>query len=311
MAKTTEQFIEDAQKVHGNKYNYDKVKYENNKTKVIITCPEHGDFLQTPNKHLLGRGCPKCANKQKHFRRLKTKDQFIEEANKYHNNFYNYNKVNYYNSKTKVEVICPIHGSFWQTPNAHLRGQGCMECGKIKTLQAKHYTQDEFVKKARIVHNDYYNYSKVNYISSNDKITIICKEHGEFLQTPANHLQGQGCPKCIKKNQTRIFNFVKETFPELLWEWEASPNWLYPQRFDIYNEKYNIAIEYNGQQHYIPIEKFGGVLRFEETLKHDQLKQQKCKENNCNLYVIKFDKEDLQDLTNYINNIINYQYENS
>lgn len=112
MVKTTEQFIEDARKVHGNKYNYDKVKYKNNKTKIIITCLEHGDFLQTPNKHLIGRGCPKCCNEQKHFRRLKTKDQFIEEANKVHNNFYNYSKTEYYNNKTKIEIICPIHGSF-------------------------------------------------------------------------------------------------------------------------------------------------------------------------------------------------------
>ena len=305
MAKTTEQFIEDARRVHGNKYNYDKVKYENNKTKVIITCPKHGDFLQTPNKHLLGRGCPKCCNEQKHFRRLKTKAQFIEEANKRHNKFYDYSKVEYYNDRTKVEIICPIHGSFWQTPNAHLRGQGCMECGRIKTNKALWQTQEEFIEKAKLVHNNRYDYSKVQYKTSNDKVMIICKEHGEFLQTPANHLQGQGCPKCTKKNQTRIFTFIKTHFPNLNWEWEASPNWLYPQKFDIYNTKYNIAIEYNGQQHYVPVEKFGGVLRFQEQLKYDQLKQQKCKENNCNLYIIKFDKEDLQDLTNYINNIIN------
>lgn len=247
MVKTTEQFIEDARKVHGNKYNYDKVKYKNNKTKIIITCPEHGDFLQTPNKHLIGRGCPKCCNEQKHFHGLKTKDQFIKEASTLHNNFYDYSKVEYYNDKTKIEIICPIHGSFWQTPNAHLHGQGCMECGRIKTIKARHYTQTEFIEKAKTIHKDRYDYSKVNYISSDDKVIIICKEHGEFLQTPSNHLQGQGCPKCIKKNQTRVYNFIKEKFPKLLWEWEASPNWLYPQRFDIYNEKYNIAIEYNGQ----------------------------------------------------------------
>ena len=305
MVKTTEQFIEDARKVHGNKYNYDKVKYKNNKTKIIITCPEHGDFLQTPNKHLIGRGCPKCCNEQKHFHGLKTKDQFIEEANKVHNNFYDYSKTEYYNNKTKIEIICPIHGSFWQTPNAHLRGQGCMECGRIKTTNSLHQTQEEFISKAKIIHNDRYDYSKVNYVCSTDKVIIVCKEHGEFLQSPANHLQGQGCPKCIMKNQSRIYEFLKTTFPNLKWEWEASPSWLYPQRFDIYNEKYNLAVEYNGQQHYIPVEKFGGIVRFEEYIKQDQLKQQKCKENNCNLYIIKFDKEDLQDLTNYINNIIN------
>ena len=305
MVKTTKQFIEDARKVHGNKYNYNKVKYENNKTKVIITCPKHEDFLQTPNKHLLGRGCPICCNEQKHFRRLKTNEQFIGEANEIHNNFYNYSKTDYYNDHTKVEIICPIHGSFWQTPNAHLRGQGCMECGKKKTALAASYTKEMFIDKAINVHNNYYDYSKVNYLDSTTKVCIICPEHGEFWQRPAGHLQGQGCPKCTKKNQTRIFNFLESQFPNLIWEWEASPDWLYPQKFDIYNSAYNIAVEYNGEQHYVPVKKFGGIIRFKQQLEWDKQKAQKCQENNCNLYIIKFDKENLQDLTNYINNLIN------
>lgn len=305
MVKTTEQFIEDARKVHGNKYNYDKVKYENNKTKVIITCPEHGDFLQTPNKHLLGRGCPKCG-RIKTINSIKyTFESFVIKANTIHNNKYDYSKVNYVNGRTKVEIICPIHGSFWQIPNGHLQNKGCPLCAREQNANKCRKTLNTFIEQSNQIHNNYYDYSKAIYINDGTKLEIICPKHGSFWQTPNKHLQGAGCPQCKLKSQSRIYQYLIKIFPNLNWEWEASPNWLTPQKFDIYNKLYNIAIEYNGKQHYVPIDHFGGKIEFEETVKRDLLKQQKCKENNCHLYIIKFDEEDLQDLTSYINNIIN------
>ena len=83
-------------------------------------------------------------------------------------------------------------------------------------------------------------------------------------------------------------------------------NWINGQRFDIYFPKYNIAIEYNGIQHYIPVKHFGGELKFQNQLEYDKLKRQKCKENNCYLFEVKYNytKDDYNNLINNIQNII-------
>lgn len=122
-----EEFIEQAKKVHGNKYDYSKVIYINKTTKVCIICPEHGEFWQAPKQHLRGENCPYCSN------RVSTKDFFIYKAQKKHGNKYDYNKVNYVNSCTKVKIYCNKCGRyFWQDPASHLRGDGCPHCKKSK-----------------------------------------------------------------------------------------------------------------------------------------------------------------------------------
>ena len=103
-------FIKKANNIHKNEYNYDKVKYVNAKEKIIINCLKHGDFKQIPNNHLNGKKCPKCNLEKPNIRR-KTTEQFISEASKIHKNEYDYNKVNYINNSTKIEIICKIHGS--------------------------------------------------------------------------------------------------------------------------------------------------------------------------------------------------------
>lgn len=123
-------------------------------------------------------------------------DTFIEKANKTHHNKYDYSKVNYINSTEKVCIICPIHGEFWQTPQAHIRGNKCPKCSledKRKKLSSNKY---EFIEKANHVHNNEYIYDKVNYINSSTKVCITCKKHGDFWMTPSAHLNGQKCPKC-------------------------------------------------------------------------------------------------------------------
>lgn len=124
-----EEWIEKARKVHGDRYDYSKVEYVDAHTKVTITCPIHGDFIQTPNSHLNGGGCPKCGGSMK-----LTTQEFIARARKIHGDKYDYSKVDYINANTKVCIICPIHGEFWQTPSKHLNGRGCNECG-IKNEQ--------------------------------------------------------------------------------------------------------------------------------------------------------------------------------
>jgi hypothetical protein len=134
-----------------------------------------------------------------------TLKSFIEKARETHNDKYNYSKVNYVNIKTKICIICPKHGEFWQTPHDHLCGQGCPKCGNEKIAKIKQYTTEDFIQKAKEVHGDMYDYSKVNYINSLTKVCIVCPEHGEFWQKPANHLHGQGCPKCGRLGTTEAF----------------------------------------------------------------------------------------------------------
>ena len=128
--KTKEEFIEDAKKVHGNKYDYSKVNYVNNKTKVIITCPIHGDFLQRPDRHLFGCGCNKCGYDNTAEKCKTSLEDFIKRAKEIHGDKYDYSKVVYVNNHTKVCIICPIHGEFWQTPRTHLMGRGCPICNE-------------------------------------------------------------------------------------------------------------------------------------------------------------------------------------
>lgn len=108
-----DKFIEKARIVHGNKYNYSKVDYINNTTKVEIICPTHGTFYQIPKDHIKGCGCSKCSHERSGLKARKSLEQFIQDARKVHGDKYNYNEVEYINSNTKVCIICPKHGEFW------------------------------------------------------------------------------------------------------------------------------------------------------------------------------------------------------
>ena len=131
LRKTTQSFIEDAKKIHGDKYDYSKVEYKGNKIKVCIICPEHGEFWQTPNKHLSSKeGCPKCSNIFNGLKKRLCVNEFVRRAKKVHGDKYDYSKVEYINCATKVCIICPQHGEFWQTPNCHLNGHGCPTCNE-------------------------------------------------------------------------------------------------------------------------------------------------------------------------------------
>lgn len=193
---TLEEFIAKAHAVHGNKYDYSRVVYMNNRTKVCIICSEHGEFWQSPEKHTLGRGCPACGVALVHDKQRSNVAEFIIKAKKIHGGKYDYSKVNYRGNKVKVCISCPEHGDFWQVPNSHLSGRGCPICGKATTRSSLRDTLDSFIKKARVKHGNKYDYSLVEYIDSIHKVKIICPEHGVFEQTPAMHLSENGCPKC-------------------------------------------------------------------------------------------------------------------
>ena len=211
---TTEGFIEKAKKKHGDKYDYSKVEYISARKKVSIICIEHGEFKQTPNSHLSGCGCPTCANILNAKKQSLTTEGFIEKAKKKHGNKYDYSNVKYINNHTKVIIRCIEHGEFKQTPNNHLRDQGCPTCSNILNAKKRSLTTKEFIEKAKEKHCNKYNYSKVKYINNHTKVIIRCIEHGEFKQTPGNHLYGYGCPTCANILSARKQSLTTEGFIE-------------------------------------------------------------------------------------------------
>jgi hypothetical protein len=202
---TNEEFIQKAQKIHGDTYNYSKVEYKSSQEHVIIICKIHGMFSQLPTNHLSGNGCSKCFADNNRF----TKEDFINNACEIHGDKYDYSKVEYKSSQENIIIICKIHGEFSQISNSHIMGKGCSKCaGNRKS------TTEEFIQKAQELHGDKYDYSSVEYKTAIINVSIICKEHGIFNQTPNNHLKGQECYKCnesnFSKEQIKWLTFIEK-----------------------------------------------------------------------------------------------------
>jgi len=195
METKTELFIKKAKKLHGDRYDYSKVKY---KTKIIIICSKHGEFLQTPDNHLRPANCMQCANEEAHLRNKSNESEFINKAKKIHGDTYDYSLVKYYNARTSVIIICKIHGQFNQLPYNHLNEQDCPICMKeyLANNNPNKMTTQQFIERCRIIHDDQYNYEKVEYKNYKEYVIIICLIHGEFKQTPSTHLRGNGCKPC-------------------------------------------------------------------------------------------------------------------
>lgn len=187
-------FIERATKVHQVKFDYSKVIWNGHRCKVIITCPDHGDFTQTPRDHISGRnGCKSCVMEAKQSLFLKSTEQFIEDAIKVHGKKYDYSKVEYKGAFVNVIITCPEHGDFEQHPSNHLAGKRCSKCSGILVTDT-----ESFIEKASRVHEGKYSYPRAIYTTDKGKVTVTCPEHGDFIQVSSNHLQGCGCPECGK-----------------------------------------------------------------------------------------------------------------
>jgi len=193
MKYTTDEFIENSEKIHGKKYDYSLVEYKNKNEKVKIICLIHGIFEQSPSSHCIGDGCPSCSNKFG-----LSKEEFIKRSNIKHKHKYDYSLTEYKNVTSKVKIICSKHGIFEQVADSHMRGKNCKKCSIESRTEKRTMKLSEFIIKANKVHNNKYNYSLTNYKNSQTKIKIICPEHGIFYQTPASHLSNIGCPECSK-----------------------------------------------------------------------------------------------------------------
>lgn len=207
MKKLTQQeFLNRAKSIHGYTYDYSKSIYIRREDKVIIICRKHGEFMQRPQHHLIGKsGCPKCA----HDKLRGSLEEFIDRSKKIHGDEYDYSKVVYVNNYTPVKIICKKHGEFQQAPDNHMRaGFGCKFC-----YQHQLCTTELFIEKSKKVHGDLYNYSKVDYKSDGEKVEIVCKKHGSFWQRARDHFRsGQGCPLCssrVSKNEQSFLDEIK------------------------------------------------------------------------------------------------------
>ena len=292
--KTTQEFIEAAKIIHGNKYDYSKVDYKNNRTPVVIICPEHGEFEQRPEVHLRGCGCPICrwAKAKASLRKSVglTADQFIERARKIHGDKYDYSKVKYENTDTKVCITCPIHGEFWQTPHHHMMGIGCPACG------AKQYGTEEFIRRAREVHGNKYDYTKTNFTGKKNKVVITCPLHGDFEQLPLNHLAGRGCPECGRrfgKQEKYVLKCLTEKYKHVTYQY-TNDTFLKGNRknltIDFFLTDYNIGVEYQGIQHFTPQRVFGGEEAYNVVHARDMRKFKQCKEHGVPIFYISFEK---------------------
>lgn len=244
IVKDTETFLMKAHWQHGDRYNYSKTVYNGATNKVVIGCAHHGDFEQRASDHAnKGAGCPSCRNENTSKRCKLSLREFTDRANQIHENKYDYTKVVYENSTTKVEIICPTHGSFWQQPYCHsVIGRGCQSCVSDTRKKEKAerdaeraekilnealeraainpsqrhaqviYTTEYFIERSIKIHGERYDYSKVKYKNNSTKVNIVCKEHGDFWQKPNSHLLGVGCNACGYEKTSKYFMADKEQF---------------------------------------------------------------------------------------------------
>lgn len=284
---TIQELIVRAKEVHGDKYDYSLVENEGLFVKNKIICKKCGNVFEMPfNNHINQKqGCKFCKHRSYKY----STDEWVDKAKKIHGDKYDYSKVNYINKNTKICIICPKHGEFWITPDKHVNSkQGCPKCAKNYKLDT-----DSFVKKARLVHGEFYNYDKCLYKDTETKVCIVCPEHGEFWQTPHGHLSGHGCPMCHEEkniNEIKLFNFLKDNINEEIIS-QYKEDWLSGQTLDIYIPSKKIGIEYQGIQHFKPVKYFGGIKKYEYTRQKDKEKFEKCKTNDVKLFYFSAEKE--------------------
>ncbi len=340
--KTNSEFIEEANKIHKDKYDYSLVEYKNNKTKIIIKCPIHGEFEQVPNSHLQGCGCKKCGDiyRDRIYKPKYTTSEFIEEAKSIWGDKYDYSLVNYVNNRIKVKII--YDGIIYeQRPSLHLKHPPeyflNQEIFLIKAkrkwgdkydyslvdfkttkeyikviyenriydqLPSNHLkyapelvnskTLDEFIKESNEIHNNKYSYDKSVYVNDRTLLTITCPIHGDFKQKPHIHTRGCGCKKCSDSfGEKRISKFLDDYNINYYKEhkFEDCVN-IYPLRFDFYIPFMRTCIEFDGIQHFEPIEFFGGEESFKRLKQNDSIKTQYCEENYIDLIRIKYTQVD-------------------
>lgn len=300
--KSVDSFIEEALLLHHNKYSYDKVNMVNRQSRIIITCPIHGDFQQRASAHLDGQGCPKCARlvpKKGHKylcgNKRYTQEEFLNKAFLKHHDLYDYSKTVYNKSRDKVIITCKKHGDFLIQAGQHLLGVGCHKCANDNMAKNKTIKQHDYIQKCVDIHSGKYDYSLVKYNGSFGYVSIICPTHGVFKQMAFAHAKGQGCPQCSdSKGEKRISSFLNDNDIVYKRQHKLGAKNIRVCRYDFFLPLFNLCVEYHGIQHYTPISIFNGLSGFLNSLKRDAIKKWYCIFNNIDLLVIPYWEKDVE-----------------
>jgi hypothetical protein len=271
-------YIDLATHVHDGKYGYGNVVYVNSTDKVEINCPLHGPFWQGLYAHTKrANACPTCTREADRL----SQDQFIRQAQVTHGGRYLYDKTQYATAASMVTITCPRHGDWIQRAGSHLQGNGCAECHR----ESKLLPLDEFIEKAKAIHGDNYDYSKVDYQGNKTPVEIICPVHGSFWQRPNTHISAKnGCQLCQESVGERAVEvFLKKHGIRYIREHRIVPH---RYRFDFYLPDLDIYIEFNGKQHYTPVELFGGEAAYLATKERDRCKRVLVKQHGGRLVVL-------------------------
>lgn len=273
--------------VHGDRFDYSKVEYKNYQEKVTIICDLHGEFKQAPAIHLNGGACPKCSNENLSFKFKYSEEEAIKKLRETHGEKYEY--LDFNGTQKRLRIICPIHGEFLQFYQHHRKGSGCPKCSYEKTGNLNRDSQEKVISDFIETHGDKYIYDEVEYIDSTKKVKIKCKEHGEFWQLPCHHKKGVGCPSCSEskgeKETSKIldrhgFSYIKQfKFDDCKYKQNLI--------FDFYVEE-KFLIEYDGEQHYYPVDRFGGKDSFKIQKERDKSKNDWCNKKEIPLLRIPY-----------------------
>lgn len=228
-----------------NKFKNIKVISMENFPKIELECLKHGKFSKRFYDLMKSDlGCPKCSNEKKSEETKISPEKFILKAKKIHGDKYDYSKVNVpINGTNDINIICPIHGEFTQKVKSHLNGCGCPKCGMNKTIDSQRLTTEIVIDNCKKVYGDKYDYSKVNWIDSDHKITITCHVHGDFETNYFDFLKGHECPKCYEENN-RLKN--EKTFKENIQKLNNNKI-IFPKDFKYINSYTNVKIIYDGE----------------------------------------------------------------
>ena len=315
---TKEEFINRSNILHNNQYDYSKVDYNNSYTKVNVICKDHGLFSVRPKDHLksgvyhngslLCSGCPKCGDVKGGISRTKSTEYFLDKAEKSHSDKFDYSKVDYKHIHKNIKLTCKKHDlEFEVTPgNFTSNIYNCPECFKEINSELL-YTKEEFIEQCKLAHNNLYDYSEIEYSGVGKLVNNIrCVKHGLFNQIGYSHKRGYGCPHCCSsKGELAVKSYLEQNNINFIQQ-KSFPGCVHKSllKFDFYLPDHNVAIEFQGRQHFEEISYFGGEESFKEIVLKDEIKSTYCKTNYIELICLSDISEIESELSKFTDEIL-------